>query len=116
MARTSVTTTEIVKTGVANNLVAADVANGEVIDTGRVFLEVTNTGSASATVTVHATAVVDGLNVEDLVVTVAAGATEKIGPLSTSTFGQPTSAGADKGRAYVDYQTGSTFNREVFSL
>lgn len=111
MARSSVTTVPVVKTGVTQTLAAADVVNGEVIDCGRVVLVVNNSSGSSITVTVHATAVVDGLPVEDLVVTVPAATIKLLGPLSASTFGQASSS-PDNGRAYVNYSAACT--RGVF--
>jgi hypothetical protein len=115
MARTSVTTTQISKAGTTVTLVAADAVNGEVIDCGRVFLHVKNGGGSSITVTVHTTAVYDGLPVTDEVVTVPAGVEKLIGPLSGGTFGQLPGS-SDVGRAYVDYSSGTSVTRAVYSL
>lgn len=115
MARTSVTTQPIVKTGVVSTLTAADAVNGEVIDTGRVYLHVHNGGGAPITVTVHATVVYDGLTLTDLAVAVAAGTDAKIGPLSPTTFGR-LAPSTDATRAYVDYSSGTSVTRGVFSL
>ncbi|OXM73087.1 MULTISPECIES: hypothetical protein [Amycolatopsis] len=114
MARTSVATQPIVKTGVAPVL-TAPVADGDIIDTGRVFLQVTNGGGSPVTVTVQATVEVDGLDLEDLVVSVPAAGTRLIGPLSRATFGQLTGS-ADVGRAYVDYSSVTDVTRGVFTL
>jgi len=90
--------------------------NGDIIDTGRVFLVVNNGSSADITVTVITPVQIDSLDLEDLTVTVAAGATEYIGPIIPRVFAQPNSS-ADAGRAYVEYtgtMTGVT--RAVVSL
>lgn len=113
MARTRQTTQQITKTGLSPTLTAPK-DGGDVIDTGRVYLEVNNTGSAAATVTVITPIEIDGLKLEDLVVSVPAGATRKIGLLAPSTFGQPAGS-PDAGLAYVDYQ-GSDLKRGVFGL
>lgn len=115
MARTSVTTQPIVKTGTLSTLAAADAVNGEVIDTGRVYLHVHNGGGAPITVTVHATVVVDGLAVTDLAVAVAAGTDMKIGPFNPTTFGR-LAPSTDATRAYVDYSSGTSVTRGVFQL
>ncbi|MEU0467212.1 hypothetical protein ABZ215_24695 [Amycolatopsis sp. NPDC006131] len=114
MARTSVATQQIVKTGLAPAL-TAPVADGDIIDTGLVFLQVTNGGGSPVTVTVQATVEVDGLDLEDLVVSVPAAGTRLIGPLSSSTFGRPNGT-ADAKRAYVDYSSVTDVTRGVFKL
>lgn len=114
MARVSVATQAIVKTGVVPALTAPTV-DGDIIDTGRVFLEVNNGGGASITVTVQTPVQVDGLDLSELIVSVAAGVTKRIGPLSPSTFARP-AGGADAGRAYVDYSSVTSVTRGVFSL
>lgn len=113
MARDSVTTVPLTHAGVEMALTAAS-ANNDVVDTGRVFLVVENGSGASITVTVHAVPTYDGLQLADQLVTVAAGKTEFIGPLSATTFGQ--ASGTDKGRAYVDYSAFASVNRGVYSL
>jgi hypothetical protein len=115
MARVSVTTEQIVHAGVLSTLTAPTV-DGDVIDCGRVFLEVDNGSGAAVTVTVRSTASTDGLDVEDLAVSVAAGATKKIGPFNVSTFGRSSTDGADQGRAYVDYSAVASVTRGVFGL
>lgn len=115
MARASQTTQQITKTGLSPAL-ASPAAGGDVIDTGRVFLRVDNTGTAAATVTVITPIEIDGLALEDLTVSVPAGATRLIGPLSPTTFGQPAGS-ADAGRAYVDYgPTPGDLKRGVLGL
>jgi len=114
MARTSVATQQIVKTGLAPAL-TAPIIDGDIIDTGRVFLRVDNGGGAAITVTVQTPVQVDGLDLADLTVSVPASGTRLIGPLSASTFGRP-SGGADSGRAYVDYSSVTSVTRGVFAL
>jgi hypothetical protein len=116
MARTSVTTQAITRAGVVPTA-SAPTAEGDIIDTGgRVFLLVSNTGDASATVTIDAQATVYGLDVEDLAVTLAAGETRAIGPLPTQAFGFP-KGDENAGRAFVDYTgTVADLTRSVLSL
>ena len=115
MARVSVATQQIVQTGLAPVL-TAPTADGDVIDVGRVALMVTNGGAATTTVTVPTPVTVDGLQVEDLVVPVAAGATVLIGPLPSRVFAQPFGS-PDAGRAHVDYGSGfADLDRGVVTL
>lgn len=114
-ARDNVTTQQVTHAGLTLALAAAS-ANNDVIDTGKVLLVVNNASGAPITVTIHATITEDSLVLADRTVTVAAAATKFIGPLSTSTFGQPASAGADSGRAYVDYSAFASVTRGVYKL
>jgi hypothetical protein len=81
--------------------------DGDVIDAGRVMLVVDNTDSVAWTVTATATATVSGLPVGNLVVVVAAGKIEPVGPFPATVFEQPAGANAsggnDAGRVYVTY-------------
>lgn len=117
MTRVSVASQPVVKTGLVPAFTAptSGVGNGDIIDTGRVVLVVNNAGGSSITVTALTPITVDGLNLEDLVVTVAAGAVEYLGPFSASTFGQPTGS-ADAGRAYVEYSSVTSVTRAVLSV
>lgn len=105
MARVDVTTEEITRAGLVPTLTAPTV-DGDVVDAGRVALMVTNNGAAAHTVTVQSPVTVDGLDVEELTVSVAVGDTVLIGPWPRRTFGRPAGT-ADEGRVYVDYDTGS---------
>jgi hypothetical protein len=119
MARVDVTTQKIVLTGLVPTL-TEPTADGDVVDAGQVALYVTNGSGSPVNVTVEATAAQDGLDVEDLVVAVAAGATALIGPLPARTFAQD--AGAvesgddDEGRVYVDYSAQTDVDRAVVSF
>lgn len=117
MARVSQTSQPIVKTGLVPVMTAptSGSGNGDIIDTGRVMLMVINGGGSSITVTVITPIQVDSLDVVDLAVTVAAGATKLIGPFSAATFGQPVGS-ADAGRAYVEYSDVTSVTRAVLSL
>lgn len=105
MARVSVITQQVSRDGLAPALTAPTV-DGDVIDAGRVALMVRNDGPSAHTVTVVSPVTVDGLAVEDLTVSVAAGETRLIGPFPVGTFGQPNGA-PDAGRVYVNYDAGS---------
>jgi len=114
MTYTNVVTQPIVSAGIVRTLAAADVTNGNVVDTGRVFLEVENTGGSSATVTIATNATVDGMTVGPRAVTVAAGAYVFV-PLFPGNYAQPSSS-ANAGRALVTYSGGATLLVGVFSL
>jgi len=98
MARDSVTTQKITRTGVIPALTAIS-ANNDVIDAGAVILEVSNGGGSSINVTV---------------VAVAAGATKRIGPFPPATFAR--TVAPDIGRVYVDYSATTSVTRAVVSL
>lgn len=113
MARVSVDTQEIVRSGLVPNM-TAPTADGDVMDSGAVALLVENTGTTSHDVTVQTPITVDGLDVEQLVVSVAGGEQQLIGPLPKRTFGRL--SGSDEGRVYVDYATPADWLRAVVSF
>lgn len=113
MARADLTTQPIVRTGLVPTTVAVT-ADGAVFDAERTALYVVNGSEAATTVTVTATAAQDGLDVEDLTVSVAAGATALIGPFPRRTFGQV--SGTDAGRVYVDYSPTTDIAHAVVTL
>ncbi|PRX48683.1 hypothetical protein B0I33_104501 [Prauserella shujinwangii] len=114
MAREIVVTQNVVDEGL-NPVLTAPTIDGDVIDTGRVLLWVDNAGVAARTVTILTPVTVDGLELEDLVVTVPAGEQRLIGPLRPSTFGRPVGS-PDAGKAYVDYDDVTDVVRGVFGL
>jgi hypothetical protein len=103
--------------GVALDYTVAVTADGDVVDSGKTQIIVVNGSGASINVTAHATATKSGLTLNNLVVPVAAGKTEIIGPLPRDVFGQPqganASGGDDEGRVYVDYSAITTITRAV---
>lgn len=116
--RISVTSQPVVLAGLAVNL-TAPTADGDVVDIASTMLMVDNASGASITVTVLATRTVQGLDVEDLAVTVAAGKIALI-PLPGGLFEQPAGANAsggnDQGRAYVNYSSIGSVTRAVVSV
>lgn len=114
MARTSVTTQQIARTGV-NPALTAPVADGDVIDVGATFLVVANGGGAPVTVTVQTPVEYAGLELEDLTVSVPAAGQRWIGPFPASVFGQPV-GDPNAGRALVDYSAVADVTRGVFKV
>jgi hypothetical protein len=113
MARVSQTTQTATAYKLAPTL-TEPTADGDIVDCGKVHLFVTNGSGGSINVTVLATATVEGLDVADLVVAVAAGQTALIGPLPKTVFGQ--TGDTDKGRAYVNYSAQTDVDRAVIAL
>jgi hypothetical protein len=116
MARVSQTTQKIGE-GLAPVLTEPTV-DGDVVDTGAVFLMVENTTAGPVTVTVQSPITVDGLAVAEHVRVIAAGTTEFVarhGGLPRRLFGQPTGS-VDAGRAYVDYDVQLGVNRAVIAF
>lgn len=114
MPFTSLTTQPIVPAGTVQALVSADITNGNVVDVGRMYLQVNNTGGSPATVTVAVPITFDGMTVGPRAVVVAAAATVKI-PLNPADYQIP-SGQTDAGRAHVTYSGGATLSVGVFSL
>lgn len=113
MARVSVSTKLVVRTGLDPALTAPTV-DGDVIDAGLVALMVTNAAGAPINVTAKATAVQDGLALSDNITAVPAGATRLIGPFPARSFGRL--SGADVGRVYIDYSSVTSITRSVISI
>jgi hypothetical protein len=109
---TNVVTQPIVSAGIARTLAAADTVNGNVIDTGRILLEVNNTGGSALTVTIQTNSTVDGMAVGPRVVTVAAAAFEFI-PIYPANYAQPSSS-VNAGRAQVTFS--AACNIGVFQM
>ncbi|GAB3154263.1 hypothetical protein GCM10027258_57870 [Amycolatopsis stemonae] len=114
MARQSVTTQKITRAGTVPTAASPNV-DGDIIDTGAsVFLLLSNTGGSPATAVVVSQATFDGLAVDDLTVSLAAGATKVVGPIS-STFAFP-EGDSNAGRAFVNYTgTPADIKRSVLS-
>ncbi|WP_153030667.1 hypothetical protein [Amycolatopsis sp. YIM 10] len=96
-------------------MLTAPNVDGDIIDTGRVFLEVVNDSGAPVVVTVVSTQNVEGLPVEDLEVSVPAADRKLFGPFSPSLFGQPI-GDPNAGKAFVNYSAVASVTRGVFSL
>ncbi|MEV6646052.1 hypothetical protein [Amycolatopsis sp. NPDC051371] len=115
MARQSVTTQLVSRTGTIPTAASPN-AEGDIVDTGAsVFLLLSNTGASPASATVVSQATFDGLAVDDLVIALAAGVTRVVGPISSGTFAFP-DGDANAGRAFVNYTgTPADIKRSVLS-
>lgn len=116
MARIDVTTQEITMDGLKPAMTAPN-ADGDVVDTGGVFLLVVS-DTTPVDVTVQSPIVVGGLDVEELVVNVPVDPVPTlIGPLPKRLFGRPsTDPSADVGRAYVNYSVQAGVTRAAVSF
>lgn len=115
MARTSVTSQSVVRTGLNSNL-TAPAAEGDIIDPGNVILWVNNGAGTSMTVTVQSNMTVDGLTLPNQTVTVPAAGVRLIGPFPARTFAQSADATVGPSRVLVDYSSVASVTRAVISL
>lgn len=93
--------TDITRAGVWPNATAVDITSGNMFaNDGRVFVHVTNTGTAGHTLTFITPITVSGLAVADHAVSIPAGGQLAIGPFPVDLFNQP--AGPDVGKVYVN--------------
>ena len=92
MARTAIPVTIVERTGTtAPAATTGDAANDHTVaaNDGRVWLEATNTSGGALTITVVSAILIDGvLGVDDVAVSVNAGATKKLGPFAPHIFNQ----------------------------
>ena len=82
----TLTALQITNTGTDYVSTAADVAGDKVAPGDNVFIQVANGGGGAITVTVNSVRPSDQGTDEDLVVSVAAGAAKRIGPLPANRF------------------------------
>jgi hypothetical protein len=115
MARLSLTTQQISRTGLNPALAGPPNVDGDVMDAGATFLQVHNGSGGSINVTIAATVVVDGLALANLVVAVPAGQDRLIGPFPVRTFAQEDES-PDAGRVYVNYSAQASVTRGAFKL
>jgi hypothetical protein len=115
MARTALTPTSVVYTGVAQPNTTAAIADGhKFVNGGNVWLEVANASGGDLTLTVQTQATYLGFAVADHTVTIATGTTKLVGPFSTSVFN--VGSGADEGMTYVDYSTTTSVTVRCYKL
>lgn len=116
MPRVSVTTQHIDKLLGTVEVLTAPTASNDIIDVGLVELVVNNASGAPITVTCRSNYTQDGLILPNLIVTVAAATTRRIGPFPSRTYQQDVSAPEGAGRVLVDYSAVATVTRCVTSL
>lgn len=117
MARSAIAVTEIDRDGVAQGAqTTADATNDHYVTggaDGRTLLEIISTDAGAQTVEIEAAPAftVDGLTVNPLSISVAAGATVYAGPFRTSTFKQDAS-----NTLYVDPSVSTTLKFRAYRL
>lgn len=111
MARTSLTVTNILNSGITPAYGAANADGHYFANDGRVLLQVKNTNGSTRTVTVQTPATVGGLAVAEVAVVVPITTGDKmIGPFDPSLFNQ---AG---GLVYVDFDAVADLTIAAFRL
>lgn len=113
MARDPITPTTITRAGVLDTGTAGQAAGHKFTNDGKVFIRVVNgNGAATRYITIKTPRTVDGLDVDELTVTVGTSATVFIGPFPPATFNQ-----TSDGMVYMDYQaTESDLTIEVYQF
>lgn len=108
MARTELTAQTITTAGITPSPVVGT-ADGHWFDNpassarnGTRFVRVSNTGGVSRNITFQTGATVEGINIEEVIVAIPAGAVRLIGPFSPRVFNRP-AGGTDPDTVYVDY-------------
>lgn len=105
MARTALTVSEIVRSGLTLSASAANADGHSLVNTDKnaaLLLYVNNGSGSPITVTIQTPGTVDGLAIADRTVTVAAGAERFIGPLTAKDYNQ------SDGTVYVDFSAVTT--------
>lgn len=97
LLRATMPVTSINRTGITQTLTTGDATGHKFSNDGKVFVIVTTT--ASRVITFVTPGTIDGLDIEDLQITVAT-TTRFIGPFPPQFFNQIT--GSDKGYVYID--------------
>lgn len=100
MARTDLPAIRVTQAGVAPSSVAGTVDGHKFLNHGDTMLVVKNTGVGAHVVTVQTPAVEQGLAVADQTNSIAAGATEYMGPFPPELFNQ---GGVDANKVFIDY-------------
>jgi len=112
-ARLAPATQVVVDAGLAITLTAPSV-DGDIVEAGRTFLIVDNASGASINVTIQNPQTVEGLDVVDRVVAIAAGV-RKLIPVPAS-FRQAADAAVGPSMALVDYSAVASVTRAVARL
>jgi hypothetical protein len=116
VTRTALTVTQLTRSpGVTVSLTGAITAGHKFDNDYMTFLLVQNDYTETITTTFDIPVTVDGMEVSDLQVPVAAGIQKMIGPVPTATYNQGGS-GDDKYRVYVDYSGVTSVTVGAFRL
>ncbi len=107
MARTTLTVTELVRTGVANPAGTTGTADGhKITNDGNVWLEIDNANAASRTLQIQTPATVSDLEIADQPIVVPGSASRwHAGPFDKALFNRPY-GDTDAGMIYLDYPAG----------
>ena len=97
MARTALSVQEIDLTGLSPTYSDANADGHSITNTGDVFLHVKNASASDITVTCQTPAKIEGIDIAEITVTVAASGEKMIGPFNPTIFNQ------SDGSVYVDY-------------
>lgn len=106
ISRGIITPTQILATGIAQSLSAANGDGHKFTNTGDDFIVVANGYTDTITLTVVTGGTVSGLDIEDVDVVVAAGQTKMVGPFETGVFNQ--TSGSDAGKLYLNWNSAIT--------
>lgn len=118
MARTEITPQTSVRTGLTPTFTAA-IVDGHAFDNAgeRVYIHVKNTDASPVDVTIPTPKTVDGLDVEDMVVSVPATTGEKIiGPFPNDVYAQNDATLGIKKCVYIDYASTTGVTVAVIKL
>ena len=111
MARTDITVTEIVRTGVVQTATQGIVDGHQFLNDSRTLARIENTNAAaSVTVTFQTPIKIHGLDLVDLVVTIPASSVRYSAPFPRAVFNQ------SDGKVYVDYSAPTTTKIEIYKL
>lgn len=104
--RDMITPTNVLATGVAQSLSAASGDGHKFVNTAKEFVVVNNEYTDPVTLTVVTGGTADGYAIDDVDVSIAAGATKLMGPFATAVFNQR--SGADAGKVYLTFDAAVT--------
>lgn len=110
MARTALAVQAIDVDGITPSYAAANVDGNSVANTGDQFVHVKNGSASSVTVTIPTPAKVQGVDVADITVAVAAGAEAMIGPFPAGLFNQ------SGGVVYINYSAVTSVTVAAFKV
>ena len=110
MARGVLTVQQIARAGLVPAYVAGDALGHEFLNDGKTFVHVKNGSASPITVTIPTPGQVDGLDVAERTVSVAATSEKIIGPFPTTTYNQ------SGNKVYVDLSAVVTVTLGAFKI